>query len=217
MRRRVSVYPGKRYLDWELEDPAGKPLATVRRIRDEIDERVQALLRELAPASVLACRRLAASVSYPGLRSRRFVAIRPSRMVKSMKSSPSRNGISRNLVPAMPTITCSPAARNSRRSMPRSSSLPRCSMHSFHDGVAPVADEGWAGPLVDDVGVETGRRPPRCHAFAERGVIEDHLKCRIAHRLLLRPRAARRAARDQGYRHSRLPQSSRSRPPAPTQ
>jgi len=40
-------FPGKRYLDWELEDPAGKPLATVRRIRDEIDVRVQALLAEL--------------------------------------------------------------------------------------------------------------------------------------------------------------------------
>jgi protein-tyrosine-phosphatase len=40
-------FPGKRYLDWELEDPAGKPLATVRRIRDEIDARVQALLAEL--------------------------------------------------------------------------------------------------------------------------------------------------------------------------
>ena len=43
-------YPGKRYLDWDLEDPAGKPLATVRRIRDEIDDRVQALLAELVPA-----------------------------------------------------------------------------------------------------------------------------------------------------------------------
>jgi arsenate reductase len=43
------VYPGKRYLDWELEDPAGKPIEVVRRIRDEIDERVQALLAELAP------------------------------------------------------------------------------------------------------------------------------------------------------------------------
>jgi arsenate reductase (thioredoxin) len=42
-------YPGKRYLDWDLEDPAGKSLATVRRIRDEIDDRVQALLRELVP------------------------------------------------------------------------------------------------------------------------------------------------------------------------
>ncbi len=40
-------FPGKRYLDWELEDPAGKPLATVRRIRDEIDGRVGALLAEL--------------------------------------------------------------------------------------------------------------------------------------------------------------------------
>jgi protein-tyrosine-phosphatase len=44
------LYPGKRYLDWELEDPAGKPLAVVRRIRDEIDQNVQQLLRELAPA-----------------------------------------------------------------------------------------------------------------------------------------------------------------------
>jgi arsenate reductase len=41
------VYPGKRYLDWEIDDPAGKPLDQVRRIRDEIDARVQGLLAEL--------------------------------------------------------------------------------------------------------------------------------------------------------------------------
>ena len=41
------IYPGKRYLDWELEDPAGKPLEVVRRIRDEIDVRVRGLLAEL--------------------------------------------------------------------------------------------------------------------------------------------------------------------------
>jgi len=45
------LYPGKRYLDWELEDPAGKSLATVRRIRDDIDGRVRALLAELASAT----------------------------------------------------------------------------------------------------------------------------------------------------------------------
>jgi protein-tyrosine-phosphatase len=45
------LYPGKRYLDWELEDPAGQPLATVRRIRDDIQERVRALLADLAPAA----------------------------------------------------------------------------------------------------------------------------------------------------------------------
>jgi arsenate reductase (thioredoxin) len=45
------VYPGKRYLDWELPDPAGKPLDEVRPIRDEIDRRVRALVEELAPAS----------------------------------------------------------------------------------------------------------------------------------------------------------------------
>lgn len=41
------VYPGKRYADWPLEDPAGRDLATVRRIRDEIDVRVRALVAEL--------------------------------------------------------------------------------------------------------------------------------------------------------------------------
>ena len=39
------IYPGKRYEDWELEDPAGKDLETVRRIRDEIEERVRAPAR----------------------------------------------------------------------------------------------------------------------------------------------------------------------------
>lgn len=45
------LYPGKRYLDWELEDPAGKSLATVHQIRNEIDDRVQALLADLVPAN----------------------------------------------------------------------------------------------------------------------------------------------------------------------
>jgi protein-tyrosine-phosphatase len=40
-------YPGKRYLDWDLEDPAGKPVEDVRPIVDEIDRRVRALLAEL--------------------------------------------------------------------------------------------------------------------------------------------------------------------------
>jgi arsenate reductase len=37
------VIPGKRYVDWELEDPAGKDAETVRKIRDEIDRRVAEL------------------------------------------------------------------------------------------------------------------------------------------------------------------------------
>ena len=41
------IYPGKRYEDWEIEDPAGKDVGTVRRIRDEIDGRVRELLAEL--------------------------------------------------------------------------------------------------------------------------------------------------------------------------
>ncbi|GAA1130687.1 arsenate reductase ArsC [Nocardioides aquiterrae] len=41
------VLPGRRYLDWGVEDPAGRDLAAVRRIRDDIDERVGVLLDEL--------------------------------------------------------------------------------------------------------------------------------------------------------------------------
>ena len=44
------VFPGKRYLDWQLDDPAGQPADVVRRIRDEIDARVRALMGELQPA-----------------------------------------------------------------------------------------------------------------------------------------------------------------------
>lgn len=39
--------PGKRFIDWELDDPAGRPLDAVRRIRDEIHVRVEALIAEL--------------------------------------------------------------------------------------------------------------------------------------------------------------------------
>jgi arsenate reductase (thioredoxin) len=41
------VYPGKRYEDWTLDDPAGQDIETVRRIRDEIDARVRTLVGEL--------------------------------------------------------------------------------------------------------------------------------------------------------------------------
>ncbi len=40
-------YPGKRYEDWKLDDPAGQPIDVVRTIRDEIDSRVRALLHQL--------------------------------------------------------------------------------------------------------------------------------------------------------------------------
>ncbi len=43
-------YPGKRYEDWTLEDPAGKGVESVRPIRDEIRRRVEALIGELVPA-----------------------------------------------------------------------------------------------------------------------------------------------------------------------
>lgn len=46
------ILPGKRYLDWELGDPAGMDLDGVRPIRDEIEQRVRALLSELAAPAI---------------------------------------------------------------------------------------------------------------------------------------------------------------------
>jgi len=43
------VFPGKRYEDWKLDDPAGQGIDAVRPIRDEIERRVRALLADLAP------------------------------------------------------------------------------------------------------------------------------------------------------------------------
>ncbi|MFE9707234.1 arsenate reductase ArsC [Streptomyces sp. NPDC005930] len=45
------VFPGKRYLDWDLPDPAGQGVAAVRPIRDEIEKRVRGLVDEIAPAT----------------------------------------------------------------------------------------------------------------------------------------------------------------------
>jgi arsenate reductase len=44
------VFPGKRYLDWQLDDPAGQGIDAVRPIRDDIDRRVRALLADLLDA-----------------------------------------------------------------------------------------------------------------------------------------------------------------------
>src|SRR5689334_24859267 len=46
------VFPGKRYVDWNLPDPAGKSLGEVRQIRDELERRVRALIEELVPADL---------------------------------------------------------------------------------------------------------------------------------------------------------------------
>jgi arsenate reductase len=45
------VFPGKRYEDWELTDPAGQPIEVVRAVRDEIRTRVEQLLSELVPGN----------------------------------------------------------------------------------------------------------------------------------------------------------------------
>ncbi|MCU1557316.1 MAG: heat-shock protein HtpX [Microbacteriaceae bacterium] len=46
------IFPGKRYEDWELDDPAGQSIEDVRPIRDEIKARIEALLAEILPATV---------------------------------------------------------------------------------------------------------------------------------------------------------------------
>jgi protein-tyrosine-phosphatase len=46
------IFPGKRYEDWELTDPKGKPIEEVRAIRDDIRSRVEHLLAEILPAKV---------------------------------------------------------------------------------------------------------------------------------------------------------------------
>ena len=45
------IFPGKRYEDWELDDPAGQPITQVRPIRDEIRARVEKLLAEILPTT----------------------------------------------------------------------------------------------------------------------------------------------------------------------
>jgi arsenate reductase (thioredoxin) len=46
------VFPGKRYLDWALDDPAGQPIEFVRAVRDEIRQRVLALVDDVAPVAL---------------------------------------------------------------------------------------------------------------------------------------------------------------------
>jgi hypothetical protein len=46
------VFPGRRYEEWVLDDPAGLDVAAVRRIRDEIERRVRVLLTELGVAAI---------------------------------------------------------------------------------------------------------------------------------------------------------------------
>ena len=71
------VYPGKRYEDWELDDPAGQDLETVRRIRDEIDRRVRTLVAELLDR-------------VSELRTRSCARSSPRRSARSRSSSPAR-------------------------------------------------------------------------------------------------------------------------------
>ena len=46
------VYPGKRYIDWEIEDPAGQEIEMIRIVRDQIKQHVQELIVELLPKKI---------------------------------------------------------------------------------------------------------------------------------------------------------------------
>jgi arsenate reductase len=61
-----AIYPGKRYLDWTLQDPDGQSVETVRRIRDDLDARVQALLAQLAAPAAAGAPSSASRTSAPG-------------------------------------------------------------------------------------------------------------------------------------------------------
>ena len=50
-RRHAPIFPGKRYEDWVLEDPAGQGVDAVRPIRDEIKTRIEGLIESLTPAA----------------------------------------------------------------------------------------------------------------------------------------------------------------------
>jgi arsenate reductase len=62
------IFPGKRYEDWKLDDPAGKDLAGVRPIRDDIRGRVEQLLAELRTPDLAAPRRRTPPANSPGQR-----------------------------------------------------------------------------------------------------------------------------------------------------
>jgi arsenate reductase (thioredoxin) len=49
------VFPGKRYLDWTLDDPAGRTVEQIRPIRDDIERRVRALIEEIAQVGSTTC------------------------------------------------------------------------------------------------------------------------------------------------------------------
>ena len=70
------IYPGKKYEDWELDDPAGQDVATVRRIRDELDTRVRALVDDLLHTAI----EIAAAGAEPGRGSDRDVRARLRRL-----------------------------------------------------------------------------------------------------------------------------------------
>ncbi|WP_078591577.1 arsenate reductase ArsC [Streptomyces megasporus] len=57
------VFPGKTYLDWQLDDPAGKGVEAVRPIRDEIRRRIEALIAEIAEIAEIAGNDTTAAVS----------------------------------------------------------------------------------------------------------------------------------------------------------
>ena len=106
------IYPGKRYEDWELDDPAGKDLDEVRRIRDEIDGRVQHLLESLVPSEAVRQGGTRFGRTYEPhenrvvyATSRRTTSQQPEAAMSAPPRIPASNAVSRRSVVAWRAIT----------------------------------------------------------------------------------------------------------------
>ncbi len=128
-------YPGKRYLDWALDDPAGQGVDAVRPIRDEIDRRVQALRRRPLLRSRLkqGGRSCKAPISSRSLSISSTSSGAPQR--RSSASSPARSG-------ARPSNGSSPTPSSNSSPPPRSRPSCRCSPNASH-GTDSVPSASW--------------------------------------------------------------------------
>ncbi len=126
-------------------------------------------------------------------------AMRPSRNVKSMKISPSRNGISRNRGPAMLTITLSPGCEK-LETLDAPVVLIEAGTHALDDGDTTVAQELWQNSLMHDVRVEAVGERRNVASPARVEVVEHDLESRIAHRISFMPSVARQGVMDRDYR-----------------
>ena len=91
------VFPGKRYEDWELQDPAGQPIEVVRKVRDDIKVRIEGLISTLADAGGL-------SLQFVGKPATATIA--PTRPASARVETTLRRSTSTLIAAATSTTTC---------------------------------------------------------------------------------------------------------------